>query len=155
VAGQQRQPGQRGHLADPLRRGRAAGTQHLHLPVVGPAADHHALVGGQVRVGQQGAVGDGVHRDAAVGHVPGERVDDQAEAQQVSRPAAVEIGHPDHLGQVGHRARGGRVGTDAPLDRVEYVADPEAHADLLLHAGTRPYDARPGQPTVGGWGSGR
>ena len=93
-----RQTEQVGDLQHPVTRV----VEHLDEPVVGPAADHHPLVGGEVGVGEQRPVHHRVDRDAVLLQLAGERVDDHAEAQQAGRPTTVDVLVADHLGQVDH-----------------------------------------------------
>ena len=94
----ERQAGQLGDLDDPL--GGVLG--HLDPAVVDPAPEDHALLRGELGVGEQLARRDGVQVDAAVAQVPAQRVDHHADPDEVGAATAVQRRASGHLGHVEH-----------------------------------------------------
>jgi hypothetical protein len=126
--------GQHRHLAGPGQR-RRAGRQDLQQPVVGPAAQHHALVGGQFGVAEQATFGHRVQRHPAVAEESGQPVHQQAEPEQGRFLAAVEVGEAHHFGHFDDPAGAQGVGGEAALNGVQGTVLVESHSNILRHAG--------------------
>ena len=119
----QRQAGEVGDLDGPVRDDR----RDLDEAVVGPPAEHHALLRGERRLGQGLPADHGIQHRAGVDEVPAERVHDHAEAQQVDRAATVEGHEPGDIGQVDDGLGERDVGRQPLLDGVHDPADFEPH----------------------------